>query len=47
MDGGALGEMRAAARARAAEFSWDSFTARLDDVLEDVAARRAVRRRAP
>ena len=32
-----LSEMRTAARLRAAQFSWDSFVNRIDDVLEAVA----------
>ena len=36
MSASELGPMRRAARARAAEFSWDAFTAQLDDVVEGV-----------
>jgi glycosyltransferase involved in cell wall biosynthesis len=34
---GELGPLRRASRSRAAEFGWDGFVARVDDVLEDVA----------
>ncbi|HYD08568.1 MAG TPA: glycosyltransferase [Acidimicrobiales bacterium] len=42
MSDGELDAMRDACRARAAEFSWDTFTERLDDVLDAVADRRPV-----
>lgn len=39
MSNAGLGPMRVAARLRAAEFSWDAFTERLDDVVEGVVRR--------
>ena len=38
LSGGALAGMRKPARARAEEFGWDRFVARMDDVMEQVAA---------
>jgi len=46
--GGKAESMRAAARARAAEFTWDRFASRIDDVMEQMAAGKPERaRRAP
>jgi glycosyltransferase involved in cell wall biosynthesis len=43
--GGKAESMRAAARARAAEFTWDRFASRVDDVMERIAAEQPARAR--